>query len=1079
MQDQVTGFRLSSQQRRLWTLHKDEPAYRAQCAILLEGALEPAVLKEALQRVVMRHEILRTTFRRLAGMRMPVQVVADAGTFVLEELDATSLGDEQQDQRIEDLLWHEASLGFDLEQGPALRALLSKVSDHRFVLVLSVPALCADARSLQNLVQEISKCYDQGLEDEQSSGEVMQYARFSEWQAELLEEDDATAGKEFWQSQRLPNAKELKIVNEKTKQEKRRYSPKVFRVAIGAALVEKIEETARECEANAADVLLGCLQVLLWRLSGQQETIVCRLCDGRKYEALQDGLGLYAKWLPVRCHFDEGLQFADAVKQVRQSTAEGYGWSEYFIPDGEATGSSIGFEFQRWAEKDAGNGVLFSFLKQYTCFEWFKVRLTCIQKDEAISAEFHYDASILSSDDIKRLAGELLVLAGSAVSNPRADISRLEILTNAERERLLVEFNDTKADYPRQTAVYRLIEQQAQRTPKNLAVAMGKQQLSFSELNSRANQLANHLKRSGVGRETLVAICIERSIEMIVGMLGVLKAGGTYVPLDSTYPERRLAFMLEDSGAPVLLTQQRLLKSLPQFAGTIICLDSDWETIAKESHTNPTDGVEPDNLAYVIYTSGSTGNPKGVMIPHGGLVNYLNWSTRAYLNDAGGGALVHSPLGFDLTITSLFCPLLNGQRLELVREEEGIEGLSALLRAGNYSLLKLTPSHLEVLSQWLSAEEIAGRIETLVIGGEALLGESLGFWRANAPEMRIINEYGPTETVVGCCVYEPGRNEKVSGSVPIGKPIANTQLYILDKELQAVPIGATGELHIAGAGLARGYLNRPDVSAEKFIPNPFSKESGARLYKTGDVARYRPDGVIEFLGRNDEQVKIRGYRIELGEIEFVLSSHPEIRDAVVVAHEDSPGERRLIAYVVKKEEPGPSITDLRDYMNDKLPAYMIPSALVMLKGLPLTANGKVDRRALPAPDHARPELEQSYAPPNTAVEEILVSIWVEVLGIEQVGIHDSFFALGGDSIRSVRVVALAKELGLDFTVQQLFQHQTISELAQEFERTVGLSDSTEQIEQYEDTAQLLEQLESLSEEEVKAMLREKMRAVGT
>jgi surfactin family lipopeptide synthetase A len=518
---------------------------------------------------------------------------------------------------------------------------------------------------------------------------------------------------------------------------------------------------------------------------------------------------------------------------------------------------------------------------------------------------------------------------------------------------------------------------------------------------------------------------------MVVGLLGILKAGGAYLPLDPAYPPERLSFMLADAQAKVLLTQQGLVARLPETGAAMVCLDRDWEELAKESEQNPVVATTADNLAYVIYTSGSTGKPKGTLLVHQGLVNYLSWCTKAYAVADGCGAPVHASIGFDATITSLFSPLLVGQSITLIPEKQEIESLNAVLCSeSNFSLIKITPAHLDLLSGLLPAKQVTGRTRALVIGGEAMSKKSLAFWQANAPDTRVFNEYGPTETVVGSCVYEILPHDSGSDSVPIGGPIANTQIYLLDAHLNPVPIGVAGELHIGGDGLGRGYLNRPELTAEKFIPNPYGAEAGTRLYRTGDLGRYLADGTIEFLGRLDNQVKLRGYRIELGEIEAVLEQHAAVRQAIVLARQDEAGEKRLVAYLVAAREQAPSLTELRRYLKQQLPEYMVPAVFVLLDELPLTPHGKLDRGALPAPDQTRPELEQTYVAPRTPVEQKVAEIWSAVLRVNHVGVHDNFFELGGDSLLATQVMfRLSETLQLELPLRSLFEAPTVTELA--------------------------------------------------
>ncbi|MBD0265894.1 MAG: amino acid adenylation domain-containing protein, partial [Tolypothrix sp. Co-bin9] len=595
---------------------------------------------------------------------------------------------------------------------------------------------------------------------------------------------------------------------------------------------------------------------------------------------------------------------------------------------------------------------------------------------------------------------------------------------------LLVEFKQTEADYPKDIFINQLFLEQLALTPDNIAVVFENQQLSYSQLNARANQLAHYLQNLGVGTEVLVGICVERSLEMLVGILGILKAGGAYVPLDPTYPQERLAFMLSDAQTPVLLTQERLLATLPNTQARIVCLDTDWEDIALQSPENPHSNLTSENLAYVIYTSGSTGTPKGTLITHQGLVNYLSWCIDAYPLETGKGSCVDSSIAFDATITGLFAPLLVGNQVQLLPEDLGIEALSIALQSNsNYSLIKITPAQLELLAQQLPSQIAIGKTQAFIIGGENLTAQHIAYWQKFAPETLLINEYGPTETVVGCCIYKVPDGKHFSGSIPIGRPIANTQLYILNESLQPQPIGVPGELYIGGAGLARGYLNRPELTTEKFISNPFVGAKSPRLYKTGDLARYLPNGDIEYLGRIDHQVKIRGFRVELGEIEAVLGQHPDIQNSLVVAHEDESANQRLVAYVVPNSKTEiPKSSNLRDFLKQKLPDYMVPAVFVMLKTLPLTSNGKVDRKALPTPEQVRPELEAKFVAPRTEVEQVVAEIWAEVLRLEKVGIYDNFFDLGGHSLLLTQVTSrLYQAFGVELSLRQLFATPTIAD----------------------------------------------------
>jgi amino acid adenylation domain-containing protein len=605
---------------------------------------------------------------------------------------------------------------------------------------------------------------------------------------------------------------------------------------------------------------------------------------------------------------------------------------------------------------------------------------------------------------------------------------------------VLLSHNDTRAPFP-QVCAHELFEQQVARDPAAIALVFGNRQVSYGELNDRANRVAHHLRRRGVGPDVLVGVCLERSPEMVVALLAVWKAGGAYVPLDPAYPPERLSFMIADAQTLLLLTEEKcrtLFSSLP--ADKTIYLDSGWPLLARESGENLPPVAGQSDLAYVMYTSGSTGQPKGAMIEQRGLVNYLWWAIGAYAVEPGRSVPVHTSVAFDLTVTSLYTPLLAGGTVELLPEDLGAQNLlAALLRSGDRSLVKITPAHLELLNQQLSPAQAAGICRAFVIGGENLLAESLRLWRSLVPPTRLINEYGPTETVVGCSIYEVQPADADTGAVPIGRPIANTQLYVLDTNMRPVPPGVTGELYIGGAGVARGYLNRPELTAERFVPDLFGGIPGACLFKTGDLAQYQPDGTLHCLGRADDQVKVRGYRIELGEIEAALAAHPGVRSCVVLAREDEPGNKQLVGYLVSRDGDTPTTDDLRGFLKEKLPEYMVPGKFVRMDLLPLTPNGKFDRKALPPPPREISSGSVGGAP-RTDTEKTVAAIWSELLGIDGIGIHDDYFDLGGDSIAAVRLLVRLHEIfGVDFQLAALFDRPTIAGLSELVDSLVLLS----------------------------------------
>jgi amino acid adenylation domain-containing protein len=584
-----------------------------------------------------------------------------------------------------------------------------------------------------------------------------------------------------------------------------------------------------------------------------------------------------------------------------------------------------------------------------------------------------------------------------------------EILTERGGRQWLRAWNATRAVYPN-SCVHELFERQVARDPGAIAVVCGERQLSYRELNQRANQVARYLRRLGVRSENLVAVCLERSLEMVIALLGVWKAGGAHLPLDPSYPQDRLSFMIGDAGVKVLLTDEKCKRLFSSPSPKAVDLHSDWPVIARENTGNLGTTAMPSNLAYVMYTSGSTGQPKGAMIQHDGLVNYLCWAIKAYQVEGKGSVPVHSSIAFDSTVASLYPPLLTGGQIELLPEDIGAQNLLTALRRVKYrNKVVVAPAHLELLNQQLSPEEIAGMTKVLVIAGEALSAEKISKWREFAPATRLFNEYGPTETTVGCCAYEVQPEDPRNGPVPIGSPITNTQLYVLDPSLHPLPPGVSGELYIGGAGVGRGYLNKPELTRERFLGDPFSSRSGARIYKTGDLVRRRKDGTLEFLGRIDDQVKVRGYRIELGEIETTLAGHPGVQSCTVLAREDTPGNKQLVAYLVAREGESLDSEMLKKFLRQGLPEYMVPANFVFLDSLPLNKNGKIDRKALQIPTHNHTLATQGFAAPRTETEKKLAAIWMELLEVDFIGIHDNFFDLGGHSILAVRAMSQIQE----------------------------------------------------------------------
>ncbi|MBD2385752.1 non-ribosomal peptide synthetase [Cylindrospermum sp. FACHB-282] len=1038
MIETISGFQLSPQQKRLWFLQQNSSAFRTKCLVVIGGHLQAEIFTTAIQQVIYRHEILRTSFDTVPGVKTPVMVIGENNSFSWRYIDLSDANEQEQLANVEDL--------FAAKQSGQIWCLsLIKMSKDKHILIVDLPALCADSQTIYNLVNEISGAYAAWVEGEELSDKVVQYLQFSEWQNQLFEDEDAEAAKEYWSQQKVSSLATLKLPFERKYKNEFSFETDDFKLIIDPDVRAKVEILAHQQDVSVAVVLVACWQTLIWRLTGQSEVMIGMASDRREYAELHGVLGLLATWIPIKSDLAADLRFAEVLELLAQSLENGKEWQDYFVPepveDDDPLAFPIGFEFQQIPEKSLAGGVSFSVDKVYSCIEPFKVKLTCIQGDRTFTAKFDYDINCFSSASIERLGRQFQTLLSSATEHPQAAINQLDILSQCDRHQLLVEFNQTQIDYPQNKCIHQLITEQAEITPHQIAVICEGKQLTYQELNRKANQLAHYLQKQGVKPEVLVGLCVERSLNMIVGMLGILKAGGAYIPLDPALPTEGINLRLQDAQTPLLLTQQHLVKVLPIQTTQVICLDTDWETIAQESDVNPGSEVTPENLVYVVFTSGSTGKPKGVAIEHQQLLNYtLAIADKLNLPATANFATV-STLSADLGNTMIFPALCRGGCLHIISSDCATDATSLAQYCREYSIdcLKIVPSHLAALLASAPAESqfILPR-QRLILGGEAATWELVERIQQQAPQCQIFNHYGPTEATVGVLTYPVFQSQPAnldSETVPLGSPIANTQVYILDQQLQPAPIGVPGELYIGGACLARSYFNQPELTAQQFISHPFNQES--RLYKTGDLGRYLSDGNIEFLGRVDQQVKIRGYRVELAEIEVLLRQNIGVQQTVVTVNK-AENNQRLTAYIVPNREQVPSINHLRSFLKHKLPEYMIPSAFVFLKTLPLTPNGKIDRHALPAPDSLRPELEATYEPPQTGTQETIAKIWQQLLHLEKVGINDNFFDLGGHSLLLVQVHSKLRVIfPKQISITNLFEYPTIRTLAKYLTQDIG------------------------------------------
>ena len=1032
----TAGFWLSPQQKHVWSLQNDGRAYRSVCLLLMEGVASLNDLVSAIQRLVARHEILRTIYVRQPGMAYPFQVVLEKSEPAIDLLDLKGKPEAEQVSRLNELFVAAQVRSQGPETTPVVTANAVALSSDRCAVVLSLPAMSADRSSLDIVAQELEQLA-RGTQTP-SESEPLRYVQFAQWQNDLLEGDDGTAneGLAFWNE----NSNEdptIPIPNERKPQGD--FSPQVSVCELESETLRRVQQFAAKVSASNPEVFLAAWQSVLWRLMGQPLFKVGVVFDGREYDELHAAIGLLAKTIPIGARFDGNFRFREVVEHVHATMSEAAAWQEYYAP-GPADGDQPAVVFE---QRDSGDSSPVA--RVFTCNDPYKLKLSIANRSGRVTLNFHYDGSRFSHDFVEGVAGYFQRLLTAATAEPETEVSRLPLLDDAENRKLIHDWNRTNVDYPLDKTFHALFEAQAAKTPDRLAVRSQEDALTYRQLNERSNQLAHFLRASGVGQGSLVGLCVERSVSMIAAFIAIFKAGGAYVPLNPDNPKVRSAHQL--SGVVALITEQALLSSLPEFAGKTVCLDRDAEGWANESRENPAPNRNSDGIAYVIFTSGSTGVPKGVAVMHRNLVNYSCFiADRLSLSDFPGGLNFGtvSTIAADLGNTCIFPALMSGGCVHVVSYDDSTDPqrFAQYLSDHPVDVLKIVPSHLQALLESSQAREVLPR-KFLILGGETFSSGLAEKIDSLVGACEVLNHYGPTETTVGSLTLRlMDYNWKTSqaANIPIGRPIANTQIYILDALMQPVPTGTIGELYIGVEGVTAGYLNQPELTAERFLRNPFAGGASARMYRTGDLARYLPDGNVEFLGRADEQIKIRGFRIEPGEIESVITREPGVRQALVIARDDARGEKRLVAYVVAAHSQNGTTDQIRTRLKEHLPEYMVPSAIVYLAKIPLTANGKIDRQALPEPEVVE---AKSYVAPKTATEEVVARIWSEVLRRDRISTEDNFFDLGGHSLLATQVVSRIREqFRVDLPIRALFERPTVCGLAEDITNSTQLLPDT-------------------------------------
>lgn len=1157
-------YPLSLGQQALWFLYQMTPesvAYNIFDTALIRSSIDITALHQAWQKIVNRHPILRTIYTTYEGK--PFQIIQEQIEIYIHVTDASNWSEDYLKKQI--LL--ETDLPFNLEKELPWRLNVFTLSPQEHILLLTMHHIASDSWSNDLLFTELQLWYEaetQQLRHQQIENilpENLPYIDFVNWQSKMLSTPKAEKYWEYWKKELSGELPILNLPTDRPRPPIQNFSggTKIFQ--LDEKLIKRLRELTRDRGTSLYKLMLTIFFVLLYRYTNQEDILVGSPMLGRPGRDFRGIVGYFVNPAVLRASISGSLTFPDLLAQVstKVKTAQKYQnypfplLVEQLQPQRDSSCSplfqvSFTWQKQRWCKSGKELGLK---MEPYPLGHQrgasFDLDVMIMEMGEILLTGWQYNTDLFNVDTIVRMAGDYNTLLEAIALNPEQRIAELSLLTPAMRHKLLVDWNNTRAEYPQDKCIHHLFEEQVRLTPDAIAIVFEGKQLTYQDLNAKANQLAHYLQTLGVKPEILVGICVERSLEMIIGLLGILKAGGAYVPLDPAYPKERLAFMLEDSSVPVLITQQKLVEKLPRHSAHIVYLDSNWEEISFHSQENSSSEVNPENLVYVIYTSGSTGKPKGVLIEHSSLVNYITNVITEYQIEKSDCILQFSSISFDVSAEEIYTSLVSGAKLVL-RTDTMLDSFEEFLqncKNWKITVLALPTAYWHELTVFLSQKTLTlPPLRLIILGGEKALRERLKTWfECVGQQIRLLNNYGPTEATIGATIYELSTDDTLLRELPIGRPLRNVYTYILDQNQQPVTIGVPGELYIGGIGLARGYLNRPELNSERFIHNPFSDSSTQRLYKTGDQVRYLPDGNIEYLSRIDDQVKVRGFRIELGEIETLLAQHPDVIEGVVICREDNPGEQKIVAYitcnlipdriayhsecqleldsnvikchtedistggvavvglpavnidkfcrlhlqlpgekapqwlygkVVWSHPPKAGVSfhltpseqiqveksiayqleskdwwktfqrtitrNLRNYLKQKLPSYMIPSAFVLMKALPLTPNGKIDRRALPIRHNVHNEQEDKILTPVTPTETKMATIWAEVLGLKRVGINDNFFELGGHSLLATQIISrIGQVFAIKLPLRHLFEAPTIFSLCKVLEDEYNIS----------------------------------------
>ena len=1036
---------LSYSQQRLWILDQLErtSAYNNCIAFNVIGSLHVAALEDSFNEIIRRHEILRTNFVSIEGQAY--QIIRPKMAISLNKISFQHLSKGEQLFEIEKFASEKALQVFDIEKDPLMRVILIQLAPNEHVLIFIIHHIISDGWSMSVLTHELISLYEAFIKNKPSPLKELeiQYADFAVWQRKWLKGGILDNLLTYWKKNLKGAPPLLNIPTDRLYPSVQSFHGHRIQFNFDINLIQKIKDIGQQSETTLFMILFTIYTILLFRYSNQEDIVVGTPIANRNFKEIEPLIGFFVNTLVLRIDLSGNPKFSELLHQVRQTALDAYAHQdlpfeklvEELQPDRNLSHSPIFqtmFVFQNTpAEKLQLPELSLTPLRIKSPTSKFDLTMFTEETEQGLRGEIEYNTDLFDEITIRRMIDHFRNLLKGIVSNPDQRISELPLLSEAEKNRLLVEWNDTKADYPHNKCIHQLFEEQVERSPDAVAVVFEDQTLTYRELNSRANQLANYLQSLGVGPEVLVGICVERSLEMVIGLLGILKAGGAYVPIDPLYPEKRRDFMVTDSQVKVLLTQKELIDKFVKFNNVqTISLDTEWDIISQNNKQNLTGKVESNNLVYMIYTSGSTGKPKGVMNTHKGVCNRLTWMQNVFLLKQSDCVMQKTPFSFDVSVWEFFWPLLNGSRLVLIKPDGQRDCiyLANLISENKISIIHFVPSMLRI---FLDAPNIdkCDCLRLVICSGEALHFDIQECFFSRF-KCDLYNLYGPTEAAIDVTFWRCNKNSNL-GTVPIGRPISNIQIYILDQHLQLLPVGVPGELYIGGDGLARGYFNQPGLTDEKFISNPFNYKHKDRIYKTGDLARYLFDGNLEYIGRSDNLVKIRGLRIEIGEVETVISRHPAVREVLVIVTEDKlEYDKRLIAYIVYNNRENVSDNQIRHYLKERLPDYMIPNHFIELDSIPLTLNGKIDRNALSLTSKSISANTKDFIPPRDLEEYKLAYLWKNILNIHPIGVRDNFFDLGGHSLLAVCLMAQIQQFfGKTLPLATLFQNPTVEQLA--------------------------------------------------